>query len=494
MTGVIDMNNYLAVDIGASSGRVIWGTLQEGVLRLQEIHRFNNGFIEKEGHFYWDIENLLRQIIQGLQQAKRLGVEECTLGIDTWAVDYVLVGSSGERIGEVYSYRDPRTDRAANLLHQKISFQELYAKTGIQQLSFNTLYQLSVHEQEELRKAEQIMLVPDYLHYRLTGISKSEVTNASTTQMLNLHTQDYDVDLLALLGLQRNQFPALVQPGFRLGPIREELVQAYHLPRCELICAATHDTASAVLGVPARGESWGYLSSGTWSLIGVERKQPLTSHLAMESNYTNEWGAFGTYRFLKNVMGMWLIQQVRKEYDNAYSFAELAELATAAEPFRSLIPCNDDRFLNPPNMTEAIRSFCAQTGQPVPNTPGEIARCIFDSLALSYDAYVREIEKMTGENLEELHIVGGGSNNEFLCQLSADLLGKDIEAGPTESTVLGNLAIQMIADGAIRDIQEARAIIRHSFAIRTYKPRPVDPNMLAEQRTKFHSLHFNRIN
>ncbi|MED5020812.1 rhamnulokinase [Paenibacillus chibensis] len=482
------MNNYLAVDIGASSGRVILGRLADGILKLQEIHRFHNGITEKEGHFYWDIEQLFEEIIQGLKRAKEVGIDTCTLGVDTWAVDYVLVDGRGERIGDVHSYRDPRTNDAAARLHRMVPFAELYAKTGIQQLSFNTLYQLFVHDPQQLTAAEQIMLVPDYLHYRLSGTAKSEVTNASTTQLLNLHTGDYDPDLLRLLGLRRNQFPELVQPGCRLGQIREELVQSHQLPRCGLIAAATHDTASAVLGVPARGKAWGYLSSGTWSLIGVERQQPLTSEAARESNYTNERGAFGTYRFLKNMMGMWLIQEVRKELNDAYSFAELAEMASAAEPFRSLIPCNDDRFLNPPNMTDAIRSFCAATGQPVPASAGEISRCIFDSMALSYGGYVRELERVTGEPLKQLYIVGGGSNNEFLCQLSADLLGMEVYAGPTESTVLGNLAIQMIAEGEIGDIQEARDIIRNSFPMRIYEPRPVDPAMLAELRARYDSL------
>ncbi len=482
------MNKYLAVDIGASGGRVILGTVEEGVLKLQEIHRFDNGFTETSGHCYWDIDLLFHEIIRGLQQAKRLGVTACRLGLDTWAVDYALVDTKGERIGEVFSYRDSRTNDAAQRLHQTMPFEELYAKTGIQQLSFNTLYQLSVHDPEELGAAAQIMLVPDYLHYRLCGMAKSEATNASTTQLLNLRAQDYDPDLLALLGLRREQFPELVQPGYRFGPILEELVQTYDLPQCELICAATHDTASAVLGVPAQGKAWGYLSSGTWSLIGLERSQPLTSRAAMEGNYTNEGGAYGTFRFLKNMMGMWLIQQVRKELDNAYSFAELAEMAAASKPFQSLIPCGDDRFLNPPNMIEAIRHFCAQTDQPVPSTPGEMSRCIFDSMALSYDVYVRELEEVTGERLEQLHIVGGGSNNAFLCQLSADLLGMNVYAGPTEATVLGNLAVQMIACGEIADIQEARELIRNSFTIHAYEPEPVDSALLAELRARYRGL------
>lgn len=482
------MINHLAVDIGASSGRLVWGTLQDGLLSLQEIHRFDNGFHEQGGHCYWDIDHLYREVIRGLQQAKKLGIERCTLGIDTWAVDYALLDGKGERIGEVYAYRDSRTLEAIPQVHAVYPFARIYEKTGIQHLVFNTLYQLYAHDRAELAAAEQILLVPDYLHYLLTGRMISETTNASTTALLNLQSRDYDPELLDLLGLPRSKFPALTEPGTRLGPIKEELVRAYDLPACELIVAATHDTASAVLGVPAGAASWAYLSSGTWSLIGVERQAPLATPEAMERNYTNEWGAYGTYRFLKNIMGMWLIQEVRKEYGKQHSYAELVELAEAVPPFRSLIDCNDDRFLNPARMTEEIRRFCAETGQPVPDSPGEVARCIYDSLALSYDVYLRELERLTGQKPETLHIVGGGANNGLLCQWTADVSGIPVEAGPTESTALGNLLVQMISSGAIRDIGEGRELIRRSFPIRTYVPRGTHAGRITEARTRFADL------
>lgn len=482
------MNHHIAVDIGASSGRLVAGELRDGLITLREIHRFDNGFAEKNGHFYWDLDHLFREILRGLTEAKRLGIAKCTLGIDTWAVDYALLDSQGERIGDVFSYRDPRTNEAVDEVHRQMPFAEIYAKTGIQHLSFNTLYQLYAHDRRELAAAEQILLVPDYLYYLLSGRRIHETTNASTTAMLNLQTRDYDPELLALLGLPRAKFPALTEPGTPLGPLKPELMQAHDLPECELICAATHDTASAVLGVPASGASWGYLSSGTWSLIGVERDAPLATQEAMERNYTNEWGAYGTYRFLKNIMGMWLIQEVRKDYGKQYSFAELVTLAEEVSPFRSLISCNDDRFLNPRQMTEEIRRYCAETGQPVPETPGEVARCIFDSLALSYDFYIKELERLTGEKINTLHIVGGGANNELLCQLTADVLGIAVEAGPTESTALGNLAVQMVSCGVISNIGEAREIIRRSFAVRSYAPQPVDPEAIAEARSRFAAL------
>ncbi|WP_059044369.1 rhamnulokinase [Paenibacillus rubinfantis] len=482
------MRDYVAVDIGASSGRLVRGTLQDGRLALQEIHRFENGFSERDGHCYWDIDHLYREILRGLQQAKKLGIERCTLGIDTWAVDYALLDEKGERIGEVYAYRDSRTLEAVPQVHAAYPFARIYEITGIQHLTFNTLYQLYAHDPKELAAAKEVLLVPDYLYYLLSGRKMNELTNASTTALLNLQTRDYDPDLLGLLGLSRSKFPALTEPGTRLGSIKPELVREYGLPECELIVTATHDTASAVLGVPASGASWAYLSSGTWSLIGLERQTPLATPEAMERNYTNEWGAYGTYRFLKNIMGMWLIQEVRKDYGKQHSYAELVELAEAVPPFRSLMNCNDDRFLNPVQMTEEIRRFCVETGQPVPDTPGAVARCIFDSLALSYDVYLQELERLTGQKPETLHIVGGGANNGLLCQWTADVAGISVEAGPTESTALGNLLVQMISSGAIRDIGEGRELIRRSFSIRTYVPRGTNADQIAEARRRFADL------
>ncbi|MEK3983180.1 rhamnulokinase [Paenibacillus sp. FSL K6-3166] len=464
------MNNHIAVDIGASSGRLVRGILQEGVLTLEELHRFSNRFVEQEDSYFWDIDYLFEQIIIGLQKAKGQGITACTLGIDTWAVDYVLVDAEGTRIQEVYAYRDRRTDKAMDEVAKHISPQTIYEKTGIQQLSFNTLYQLYVHSEEEIAQADQILLVPDYLYYRLTGCKINEVTNASSTQLLNLESRNFDNDLLDFLNIKRDQFATLTEPGVIIGPLDEALFQEYDLPDCQLICVATHDTASAVLGAPLQRDS-AYISSGTWSLLGVERTQPLNSMMAMKANYTNEWGAYGTYRFLKNVMGLWLIQEVRRLMDDRYSFAELTELVHGEEGFRSLISCNDPRFLNPSNMIEEIRNACAESGQPVPETPGQLARSIFDSLALTYLTYLEELEELIESRIEVLQIVGGGANNSLLCQLTADVIGREVKAGPTESTALGNLVVQMISTGSLTDINEARDIIAESFEIKSFTPR-----------------------
>ncbi|MBU5671334.1 rhamnulokinase [Paenibacillus brevis] len=468
------MTHHIAVDIGASSGRLVLGTLQDGKIKLKEIHRFANGFLERDGSCFWDIDYLFGEIITGLVKAKAEGIGQCTLGIDTWAVDYVLLDQAGNRIQEVYAYRDRRTEHAMQRLAALIPPEAVYGKTGIQQLNFNTLYQLFVHDREELSRADSILMVPDYLYYLLTGKKGNETTNASTMQLLNLDTRDFDTELLELLGLRKEQFPGLIEPGTELGSLCPELMEQYDLPECRAIVTATHDTASAVLGIPAaKGRHAAYLSSGTWSLLGVELTQPLNDAKAMAANYTNEWGAYGTFRFLKNIMGLWLIQEVRRLDGNRYNFAELADLAAEAEPFRSLIPCNHDRFLNPEHMIKEIQKACEQYGEPVPESIGQAARCIFDSLALSYRSYLEELEQLTGRSMDILQIVGGGANNELLCQLTANVLGRDVSAGPTESTALGNLAVQMISSGVLPDIKEAREVIMNSFDIKYYKPEPI---------------------
>ncbi len=468
------MNNYLAVDIGASSGRLVSATLEGEQIHLQELHRFNNSFTERNGHAYWNIDNLFDEIIQGLQKAKQNGIDSCTLGIDTWAVDYVLLNKEGRRIHEVYAYRDARTLHASDKLHQLMSREDVYEKTGIQELNFNTLYQLFVHDREQLAQADKILMVPDYLYYRLTGIMVNEMTNASTMQLLNVNTREFDEDLLSLLQLRRDQFSELAEPGRVLGPILPELMQQYDLPDCQLILVPTHDTASAVAGVPSpREESWAYISSGTWSLLGMERSHPLNTKTAMQANYTNEWGAYGTYRFLKNIMGLWMIQEVRREGGSAHSFAELVQLASAEIPFVSLVLCNQSSFLNPDSMTLEIQRFCEETGQPVPHTPGALARCIFDSLALSYRDALHELQRLTDETITRLHIVGGGANNKLLCQLTADLLEIEVEAGPSESTAIGNIAVQLISSGALEDLKSAGRTIANSFPTRLFEPQPV---------------------
>ncbi|AIF50447.1 Rhamnulokinase [Pelosinus sp. UFO1] len=467
---MLRMKKHIAVDIGASSGRLVVGWKQEGKIQLEEIYRFENEIRSENGSCFWNIEKLFNEIVNGLKKAREKGIEECTLGIDTWGVDYALIDAKGNRIQEVYAYRDERTKTAIQDIRKKVSLEEIYKKIGIQFLSFNTLFQLYVHDKEELAKAYKILLVPDYLYYRLTGIFISEKTNASTTQLLNLETKEYDEELLKLIGVKREQFATLVEPGEVIGSISELLRKQHNLPRCELICVASHDTASAVIGVPGVEECFAYLCSGTWSLMGVENMIPIANQESFCKNFTNEWGAYGTYRFLKNIMGLWLIQEVRRNLGNKLSFAELVSEASKISPFKFLIHCNDDCFLKPENMVLEVQNYCRNTGQLVPTTAGELARCIFDSLALTYRKTLGEISSITGYPVNCLHIVGGGVQNELLCQLTADVVEMPVVAGPVESTALGNIVVQMISTGELRNLKEARNMIMNSFPIKTYQP------------------------
>ncbi|MCM3790700.1 rhamnulokinase [Domibacillus indicus] len=461
---------HIAVDIGASSGRLVVGDIKNEKLEIKEIHRFANGFIKKDGMCFWDIEHLLNEILKGLEQAKNLGCEVCTLGIDTWATDYVLVDENGNRFQEVISYRDKRTEETIEKVAAHLPQKIIYEKTGIQFLSFNTLYQLYEETPENLSKTKFIMTVPDYLGFCLTGIPVTEITNASATQLLNIHTGDFDEDLLVLLGISRNQFPPLTYPGRNLGHLLHERFPSFDLPITKIITVASHDTASAIAGSPGQGNNWAYVSSGTWSLIGVENEHPVITDLTRENNYTNEWGAFGTYRFLKNIMGMWIIQEVRKHLPQDFNFEQLVIEARKEKNGEQFVDFNEDRFLNPENMIEEIQQYCRETNQKVPQTAGELANCIFTSLAVIYAASIEQVEEMNGREIEEIYIVGGGAQNDLINELTAQVSGKTVYAGPFEATAIGNLLIQLIAEKEVKDLQAGRQLIRHSFNIKKYRP------------------------
>ncbi|MDO8226450.1 rhamnulokinase [Bacillus cabrialesii] len=465
---------YTAIDIGASSGRVMVGELKEGKLDIQEIHRFANGFIQRDGHCFWDIDHLLKHILQGLEKVKALGYERCTVGIDTWAVDYVLLDETGNRLREVMSYRDRRTEHTIGKLKQNLSKETIYQKTGIQFQPFNTIYQLYEEDCELLKKTDTVMMVPDYLGYCLTGKAVTELTNASTTQLLNVSTGKLDSELLEAVSVQGQQFAPLTEPGCELGTLRNDWFPDYDLPACNVITVATHDTASAVIAAPGVNDGWAYISSGTWSLIGVENKTPILTELALKNNYTNERGANNTIRFLKNIIGMWVIQEVRQQLQTDYSFQQLAEEARKTEPFQQFINLNDKRFLNPDSMIEEIQHYCKETRQKIPRTAGELACCIYSNLAIIYAIAIKELETITAKQIQQLHIIGGGAQNDFLNQLTADMSGKAVYAGPTEATAIGNLLIQMIAAKEIKDIKEARQTVRNSFPIKVFTPKDID--------------------
>ncbi|MEY8462210.1 rhamnulokinase [Streptococcus merionis] len=468
------MTYHVAVDIGASSGRVILARLDDAKkLDLQEMHRFKNEMTFVDGHYRWDIDYLFEEILLGLVKVKAAGVDNCTLGIDTWAVDYCLLDKSGNLLAQPVAYRDARTDGAMEEFFEVVPAETVYAKTGIQFLKFNTLYQLFRENRELLERTDQILMVPDYLAYRLTGVKTLEVTNASTTQFLDVNSADLDEDLLAAIGISREKFPAVIQAGQVIGDLLDELQTAYDLPECQVIAVATHDTASAVVGVPSTAEQPAYISSGTWSLIGVENRLPIATPSAFEENYTNERGAYRTYRFLKNITGMWAVQEIARVLDYKYSYAEMAQEAYKVEPYLQYVNLNDDRFTKPDDMIAEIQSACRETGQIVPKTVGELTMCVYSNLALLYAHECKVMQELTGKTLEALHIVGGGSNVKLLNQLTADVIGKPVIAGPGEATAIGNLMVQLIAKGVFEDLKAARAWLQKQFDYDRYEPQDI---------------------
>lgn len=463
---------YLAVDIGASSGRHMLSWVEDGKIHMEEIYRFSNGMEKKNGHLCWDYEKLFQDILAGLKKCKELGKLPVSMGIDTWGVDYVLLDASGQVLGNTYAYRDSRTEGMDEVVSQVISPQELYARTGIQKQMFNTIYQLTALKEQEpelLERAKLFLMVPDYLNYLLTGVAKSEYTEATTAQLVNPDTKDWDYELLERLGIRTDIFVPLTTAGTLVGALKKEVAEAIGFD-LEVLQTASHDTASAVMAVPSMGKETVYISSGTWSLMGVESMEANCSEACRTANFTNEGGYEYRYRFLKNIMGLWMIQSVRHEYEDRYSFAELCTLAEEAKDFPSRVDVNDDCFFAPESMTEAIKLSCEKTGQPVPETPGEVAAVVYQSLADSYGQTVREIEAITGKTYEAINIVGGGANADYLSRLTENSTGKPVYAGPTEATAIGNLTAQMLKAGAYASLEEARKGIFKSFAVKTFQP------------------------
>lgn len=480
------MTKYIAVDIGASSGRLMLSSLdEEGKMSLTEIHRFKNGFSETAGADRWQIQHLTTEILKGLAKVKAAGIEECYVGIDTWGVDYCLLDEAGELMEAPIAYRDKRTQEAMADFDEKMPLTELYQRTGIQLMNFNTVFQLLVEDKEKLAKASSLLLIPDYLGYVFTGKQVLEKTNASTMQLLNLTTRKIDSEILAALEVSEELFPPLVEPGSILGELQQARFPEYDLPKATFITIASHDTASAVVGTPGAGEDWAYISSGTWSLMGAELKDGIATPVAYDANFTNEWGVAGSIRFLKNIMGMWLIQEVARMQDYQYSYAELADMAAKEAPYQQFVNVNDDRFLNPANMIEEFQAYCRETGQKVPETPGEIARCVYDNLALCYAVELKNLQAITGRKINKLHIVGGGSNNRLLNQLTADACNVTVEAGPGEATAIGNLVVQMVATSGFGDLASARKAVRASFDLHTYEPSNPDAQAIVEEYETF---------
>lgn len=463
---------YLAIDIGASSGRHILGSLENGKIELEEIYRFENGLIKKDGELCWDVPKLFSEIKNGLKKCKEIGKIPSTMGIDTWAVDFVLLDKAGNVLGNTVGYRDSRTAGMDDKVYETISLEDLYARTGIQKQIFNSIYQLmAVKEKhpEYLEAAETLLMIPDYFHYLLTGNAMTEYTNATTTQLVSPVTKDWDFELIEKLGYPKKIFGEISLPGTVVGSFTKEIEEEVGFS-CTVVLPATHDTGSAVLSVPANDDNYIYISSGTWSLMGLEKMQADCSPASMTANLTNEGGYEYRFRYLKNIMGLWMIQNVKKELNNQYSFAELCDMASE-ETTHSYVDVNDNCFLAPENMIEAIQTYCKEHGEPVPQTPGQIADCVYRSLAASYADTVKELESLTGRTYERIHIVGGGSNAAYLNQLTANSTRRPVYAGPTEATAIGNLLAQMLHAGEFSSVSAARTCVFSSFGVKEFLPK-----------------------
>ena len=465
---------YLAIDMGASSGRLILAHMEDGKLLLEEVHRFENGMKEKDGELCWDYRELFREIKEGLKKCKEIGKIPVSVGVDTWGVDFVLLDENDQVLGNTVGYRDARTFDMDEEVYKMIPEDELYARTGIQKAIFNTIYQLMAIKKkhpEYLEKAKTFLMVPDYFHYLLSGIKSNEYTEATTGQLISPVTKEWDLELIEKLGYPGEIFQPVKTPGTVLGDLREDLQQEIGF-NCKVVLPATHDTGSAVLAVPSNNPDTVYISSGTWSLMGVERMEADCSPASKAHNFTNEGGYQYRFRYLKNIMGLWMIQSVKKELKAerglSLSYAEICEEASK-QTIPSLVDCNDGRFLAPENMTREVQKACEESGQPVPESYGEIAAVIYNSLAKCYGDTIEEIQEMTGKTYDSISIVGGGSNAEYLNELTAKYTGRTVYAGPTEATAIGNVMVQMMVNGELEDLASARDCVFESFEVKTYK-------------------------
>lgn len=462
-------NYYLAVDIGASSGRHILGHIENGRMVIEEIHRFDNGLHMKDGEACWELDKLFDEIKLGMKKCHEAGKTPASMGIDTWGVDFVLLDAKNQVIGNTVGYRDKRTEGMDDKVYEIISENMLYSRTGIQKQLFNTIYQLmAVKEKhpEHLEQADSMLMIPDYFHFLLTGNKVQEYTNATTGQLVSPITKDWDWELIDKLGYPKKIFKPIKMPGTNLGTLSKEIEKEVGFS-CIVVLPATHDTGSAVLAVPSNDKDTMYISSGTWSLMGVERMEADCSMESKRLNFTNEGGYEYRFRYLKNIMGLWMIQSLKKELKDAYSFAELCA-AAEKEEITSIVDCNDVRFLAPESMIEAVQEFCAESEQGVPEEASELASVIYRSLADCYGKTIREIETITGVTYPCLHVVGGGANAEYLNQLTAMATRKKVYAGPTEATAIGNLIVQMIKAKEFDNLQEARNCVFDSFAVKKY--------------------------
>ncbi len=471
----------LAFDLGAESGRGVLGLFDGARLQLEIVHRFANQPIRTLDALNWNVLSLYGEMLTGLRRCAAEHGHIDSLGVDTWGVDFALLGRDGTLLGNPRHYRDAHTEGVMEEVFARLPRQEIYKRTGLQFMRFNTLFQLYALKRAGsplLDIAHTLLMMPDLFHYFFTGIKVNEFTDVSTSQLYDPTAKSWAYGLLEALGLPTRILGNVVPPGTVIGPLRSEIASATGVDSVPVIAPASHDTASAVAAVPARGKSWAYISSGTWSLMGVELAAPLINERAFACNFTNEGGINGTTRFLKNVMGLWLVQECRRTWERAgvnHSYEELVRMAAAARPFVALVDPDDASFMLPASMPEAFAAFCRRTGQSLSPEPGAVIRCALESLALRYRWVLARLEELTGHQIETIHVVGGGSQNELLCQLTADACNRQVLAGPVEATAIGNVMVQAIGLGLLSSLADARAVVAQSFALKTFTPeRPQD--------------------
>jgi rhamnulokinase len=488
---------YLACDLGAESGRLMFGAIEGGRIELEEIHRFANAPIKAAGSMHWDVPRLFEELKAGLRKAARLGRPIASISTDSWGVDYLLFDAAGALMPPAFHYRDPRYQRGEKAALAKVPWETIFAETGIQYMGINTIFQLASEEPARLERAATLLHVADGFNFLLSGVARQDVSNASTSQLYNPVSRAWSRRLIDALGLPAKIFPPLIPCGTRVGRLKPELARETGLPQIDVIATCSHDTGAAVAAVPAVASAdranpdWAYLSSGTWSLMGVELPAPVITDACRTLNFTNEIGHGDSVRLLKNIIGLWLVQECRRDWaqrGSDFDYAALAQLAANAAPFQALIDPTDARFLAPDDMPAKIAAFCRETGQPAPTEPGAVMRCILESLALLYRETLRQIEQLLGTRIARLHIVGGGSRNELLNQLTADALGIPVIAGPVEATALGNVLIQAITLGHLSSLAAARDLVRSAMETRTVQPR--SGGEWSAARDKFEALRF----
>ena len=470
------MNTYIAYDLGASSGIAVAGTLLDGKIKMEEITRFNNGIIPVGIHYHWNIlglydvlRNSLKTFVQKTQR------KPASIGIDTWGVDFGLLAADGSLLGEPYAYRDPHTNGIMEEYFKLLPRKKVYELTGIQLMQINSLFQLYAMKRNNsslLESAKDLLFLPDLLNYFFTGVKKAEFTIASTSQMLNPRTMTWANELFEVIGTPLSIMQDIIMPGTIVGNITDAIAKDAGIENIPVVAVGSHDTASAIAAVPAQGKNWAYLSSGTWSLMGIETSEPLINSVVEEMNFTNEGGIEGTFRVLKNITGLWLLEQCMKVWGHEkYSYEKLVSLAKAEKSCKWFVDPDAPDFMNPENMLDAIRNYCKNTGQEAPVTEGQIVRCIFESLALKYKKTMDALKKISPHKIEKLHVIGGGSKNEYLCQLTANAIGMPVVAGPAEGTAMGNLLVQAMALGHLKSLAEIREVVRNSVETKTFLPQ-----------------------